>query len=490
MGFLDGWRILVDRVLLMCCPLRCLVPVLFASSLPAQLSEAKSRAIDALCARYAVDDAPGVSVAAVHKGERVFAKGYGRANLEYDIPITPETAFHVASVTKQFTAFALVLLAQDGKLSLEDDVRKHAKFVPDFGAKISIRHLLNHTSGLRDQWELLTLSGFRMDDVLTRLHILRILENQRELNFAPGTRYKYSNMGYTLAAEIVQRVSGASFAEFCKKRIFAPLGMTKSHMHLDHRHLVRGRAYGYEPYRGAWRKKVLSYANAGATSLFSTPTDLCKWLANFASGSVGGRKAIDELTRRSRLTNGTKLHYALGVGHGKFRGRAIIGHGGVDQGFRSNVWWFPEEQLGVAVVANRRDANPRDLTGRIASVLLELPEPDSAKPTKSAATPTKSAAKPNKGAAKPIAFDPADYSGRYLCPELEVFYHVFEERGQLRIRQRRFGSIGLRPSAPDRFVGPGNYGSIRFERAGGKVTGFRLSRDRVKNLEFVRSDER
>jgi len=184
-----------------------------------------SQDIDAIFKDYNNSASPGAAIAVVHQGEIVFKQGYGSANLEYDVPITSKTIFHAASVSKQFTVFATLLLEEDGKLSLDDDVRKYLPEVPNFGKKITLRHLASHTSGIRDQWELLSMAGWRLDDVITGEHILRMVSKQKELNFEPGAAYMYSNTGFTLLAEVVARVSGKSFSEFTQDRIFKPLGM-------------------------------------------------------------------------------------------------------------------------------------------------------------------------------------------------------------------------------------------------------------------------
>jgi CubicO group peptidase (beta-lactamase class C family) len=181
--------------------------------------------VDAIFKAWNTPSTPGASVAVIEQGRVVFEKGYGIANLEYDVPIKPDTVFHVASVSKQFTAMAVVLLELDGKLSLDDDIHKYLPELPDYGSRITIRNLLQHTSGLRDQWQTLGLAGWRLDDVITQGQIQRLLFRQKELNFPPGTRYLYSNSGFTLLAQVVARVSGKPFPQFCAERIFGPLGM-------------------------------------------------------------------------------------------------------------------------------------------------------------------------------------------------------------------------------------------------------------------------
>ncbi len=328
--------------------------------------------IDALFTEYDAWDRPGLAISVVRDGELLYARGYGCANLEYEIPITPATVFHVASVSKQFTCFAIVLLAEEGKLGLDDDVRKYLPDdVPDFGPTITLRHLMNHTSGIRDQWTLLAMAGWRLDDVITREHILKLVRRQHDLNFEPGAEHLYSNTGYTLLAEVVAKVSGQSFREFTSERIFKPLGMTHTHFHDDHEEIVPNRAYSYQNDGSGYRKSVLSYANVGATSLFTTAEDLSRWLANFDTARVGGSHVMEQMQTRGVLNDGKKIDYALGLVHGQYRGQPTIGHSGGDAGFRSQVVWFPRCKTGITVLSNLASVNTQRAALRIAAAVLE-----------------------------------------------------------------------------------------------------------------------
>jgi CubicO group peptidase (beta-lactamase class C family) len=383
---------------------------------------------------------PGAAVAVIRDGKVVFQKGYGIANLEYDVPISPVTVFHVASVSKQFTAMALVLLEQEGKLSLEDDIRKYLPELPDYGHKITIRNLLQHTSGIRDQWQTLSLAGWRMDDVITQKQILRMLFHQKELNFEPGTKHLYSNGGFTLAAEIVARVSGKPLPVFCDERIFQPLGMTHTHFHDDHRRIVHDRAYSYEKTGDGYRASPLNYANVGATSLFTTAPDLVKWLDNFREPKVGGPKAIARLQEQAVLSSGEKVDYALGLSIGKFRGLRTVSHGGADAAYRSYVVWFPEYQLGVAVVSNLATFNTGGIANRVAEVYLEQ---------KMSAAPEP----PKPVARQYIKVDPAAldrYAGSYLLSDIGLVTIQVKD-GKLMGAPQGQPSIELKPIAPNRF---------------------------------------
>jgi CubicO group peptidase (beta-lactamase class C family) len=338
--------------------------------LPAETPSLESK-VDALFSSWNSLDSPGAAVAIVRDGLVVYRKGFGCAQLEYGIPITPSTVFHVASVSKQFTAMAITMLEAAGKLAADDDIRKYLPELADFGKTITIRHLLHHTSGLRDQWDLLVLSGWRMDDVITQAHIMDRLKRQRELNFAPGSQYLYSNSGFTLLAEIVSRVSGQPFTEWTRENIFEPLGMTSTHFHIDHQEIVRNRAYSYqgEPAKG-FTQSVLNYANAGATSLFTTVEDMANWLRNFEDKRVGGAAVIDRMLTKGVLADSSEIPYARGIQVDEYKGLKWIGHGGGDAGFRSDVIYFPGEKFGVAVFSNLASFQAGALSRQIADIYL------------------------------------------------------------------------------------------------------------------------
>jgi CubicO group peptidase (beta-lactamase class C family) len=329
-------------------------------------------AVDSLFAPWNSADGPGCAVAASHAGRTVLERGYGMANLEHDVPISPSSIFHVASVSKQFTAAAIMLLARDGRLSLEDDIRTYVPELPDLGHRITIRHLLNHTSGIRDQWDLLFMARGRFEENrITEEDVLEIVARQRELNFAPGTEYLYSNSGYTLAAVIVQRVSGQSLRDFAQERIFGPLGMNSTHFHDDYTMVVRGRAAGYAPNRsGGWRVSLPNYDTYGATSLFTTVGDLLRWDANFGAPTVGDDALLREMVVSGTLANGDTTGYGLGIMTDVYRGARLVGHGGADAGYRTYVGRFPEHDLSVAVLCNASAASPALLARGVADILL------------------------------------------------------------------------------------------------------------------------
>ncbi len=334
-------------------------------------NEALTAQVDKLFSQWDKPDSPGASLAVIKKGEVIYKKGYGSANLEYDVPITPSTVFHVASVSKQFTAFAVAMLAKQGKLSLDDDIRRHIPEVSDFGKTITIRHLIHHISGMRDQWELLAIAGWRLDDVITREHILKMVKNQKELNFEPGEQYLYCNTGFTLLAEIVARVTGKSFREWTEKNIFEPLNMSDTQFYDDHERIVKNRAYSYAPVRDdGFKKRRLNYANVGATSLFTTAEDMAKWVNNFDDGRVGGTDVIKQMHEQGVLNDGKKISYAFGLVIGEHKGLKTVSHSGGDAGYRSHVVRFPEQEFAVVVLSNLGSFNTSRIAMDVADVYL------------------------------------------------------------------------------------------------------------------------
>ncbi len=339
------------------------------------LSDSVVARIDSAFAGVGGRSAPGCAVGLARDGRTVLTRAYGMANLEYDVPNTPETIFESGSIAKQFTAAAVVLLAQDGKLGLDDDVRKYVPEVPDFGTTITIRHLLTHTSGLRDQWGLLSLKGLGPG---TQLHsfdtILDLVAKQRALNFAPGSEYSYSNTGYVLAAIIVQRVSGLPFTRFSHERLFAPLGMTSTNWRDDFARVVKNRATAYDGTVRAGFRQNMPFTNViGNGGLLTTVADLLRWNAFLDSPSeiAGGISLVRTLVIPPVLIAGKRSAYALGlmqIGQDSMRS---IGHDGATAGYRTMLARYPDQRASVAVLCNAGGAaNPSALSTAAVNAML------------------------------------------------------------------------------------------------------------------------
>jgi CubicO group peptidase (beta-lactamase class C family) len=329
--------------------------------------------IERLFEPYQSTSAPGCAVAVIKEGQIIYKRGYGMADLEHDVPIQPNSVFHVASISKQFTATAILLLMQDGKVLLDDDVRKYIPEVPDFGTPITIRHLIHHTSGLCDQWELLSLAGWRYAfDLITDQDILDVLSTQKELNFQPGEAYSYCNTGYTLLAQVVKRVSGKSYRQFTTERIFNPLGMNNTHFRDDHAEIVKNLAYGYICWEGEgeFRVSIPNFDTVGATGLVTTVEDLAKWDKNFYEPKVGGPAITQKIMVKGKLNNGEETDYSFGLAHGMYRGLPTISHGGADAGYGAYLLRFPEHHFSVACLCNLIDINASNLCKKIADICL------------------------------------------------------------------------------------------------------------------------
>lgn len=347
--------------------LGCNIHVAGAQTIP----DSVAQRIDKIFSQWNNTHTPGVAIGVVRNDSLIYAKGYGIANLEYGIPISPATIFHMASVSKQFAAYSIVLLASQGRLKLEDDVRQYLPWFPDLGEKITIRHLLNHTSGIRDQWQLLAISGTRIDDVITQEHIVKILSRQKALNFKPGEKYFYSNSGYTMLAEIVKSVTGKTLRQFTDSAVFKPLDMRNTHFHDDYTEIEKDRAYSY--YRKnllTFSNSVLSYSVAGATSLFTNINDLAKWATNFYKPVAGTAADIQQLVQNGRLNDGTEIGYALGIVNDKYKGYRQYSHSGGDAGYRTYFTVFPELKMGFMVFSNLGEVNTYEKTYQLVDVFI------------------------------------------------------------------------------------------------------------------------
>jgi CubicO group peptidase (beta-lactamase class C family) len=328
--------------------------------------------VDRLFAKWDNASSPGCALGIVRDRKLVYERGYGLADLDHDLPITPQTVFYVASMSKQFTATAIQMLADDGLLSLDDDVRKYIPELPVYDRPIKIGNLIHHTSGIRDYLTLMGLAGAHFEDVHTESEILDLLSRQRGLNFQPGEDYVYSNSGYFLLAVVVKRVSGKSLREFAGERIFLPLGMRNSHYHDDRTMLVKHRAIGYSPMGNGWAiNHLFNFEEVGDGGVMTTVEDLYHWDANFYNDSLGSRGLVSRLLRKGSLNNGDSLTYASGLTLGNYRGLPIVSHGGGLVGFRTELLRFPEQHFSVILLCNDAEVNPTQLTRDIADVYLE-----------------------------------------------------------------------------------------------------------------------
>ena len=337
--------------------------------------------IDQLLAQYDFKNGPGLSLAVIKDGAVVYKKGFGIANLEYDIPITTSTVFQVASVSKQFTVFSILLLEQEGKLSIDDDIKKYLPEMPDYGYKITLRNLANHTSGIRDNTDLAYLIGTSEADLFSTEDAVKLITSQKELNFIPGDEFQYCNSGYILLAEIVKRVSGQSFAEFTQARIFKPLKMKNSQFIDAPETIVKNIAYSYVKYENVYYKSILNHTFVGSTGLHSTIDDLSLWAVNFKNKTIGNDAIFNKMKERSRLNNGELIPYGLGIENQVYKGLDIVFHGGGIGRYGSRILIIPEHNFSIVYLCNSRDFHPFDIVYPIVDYYLADKETIPSKPT-------------------------------------------------------------------------------------------------------------
>lgn len=515
---------------------------------PVPLAQQLQR-IDGLFARWNRPTTPGCALEVTEKGVPIAVRAYGSTDLEHPAPIQPATVFEAGSVSKQFTAAAILLLAEDGKLKLDDDVRKYVPELPERATPIRIINLLNHTSGLRDWGSVAELAGwprgtaaYTMDDALA------IIARQKQLNFEPGAEYSYSNSGYTLAALIVSRVSGMSFPRFTAERIFRPLGMTSTGWRDDFRRVLPGRAVAYSA-KGPLYEQDMPFESAyGNGGMLTNVADLTRWTEALMAGKIGRTVAAD-LQVRGQLTDGSAIQYARGLFITRFAGLPEISHSGSTAGYRAWLAIYPTRAMTVTLLCSTSDANAPDLGRAVASILLG-PTPAPPRPA-DVGVPTTAGQVAGLymsahdqpltivddkgklriaggGALFPLSTDRfrlgddsemtlsapgefrltspdgpsryrrvapitgvayTDYAGRYTSEEVGATYRVIAGDGELRLRLENRPQIELRarPVGADLFEARG--AMVRFRRnAAGKIEGLAISIPRAFDVRFGRID--
>ena len=360
------------RVAAIACSLVASVASLASFAQKPSPAEPAASAVDKLFAQWNRPDSPGCSIGVSRHGAVVYERGYGMANLELGVPITPASVFHVASISKQFTAMSIMLLAQRGRLSLDDEARKYVPELPAYGSRLTIRHLLAHTSGLRDAYLLVELAAPRESRDDRNEELVKVLARQRALNFTPGAEFQYNNGGYVMLGSIVKRVSGESLRAFADANIFTPLGMAHTHFQDDPTALVPNRVSGYHRDDGALHQVIQSdrRPSLGNSGVLTTAGDLLRWEHNFADLRVGDRTVITTMETPPVLADGSKSPYGLGLEVAAHRGVRTIGHGGGDRGYVSQVVRYPDHGLAIAVLCNMDEISPATLAQRVAEIYL------------------------------------------------------------------------------------------------------------------------
>lgn len=440
---------------------------------------------DSIFSEYSSIEKPGVAVSVIQNDSVIYSKGFGGANLEYNLPITTSSVFHVASVSKQFTVFSILLLEEQGILSLDDDIRKYIPEVPDFGETITLRHLANHTSGLRDQWYLLGLAGWKDDDIKTTDEILRLIAHQKELNFKPGEEHAYCNTGYTLLAEVVARVSHMSFRDFTQANIFTPLKMINTQFNDDHHRIIPNKVYSYSCDSSEYEKSLFNNESVGATNLCTTVEDMALWALNFSDIKVGSSKIFDKMNSKTVLNNGDSINVGLGQFFYNYRGLNEIYHEGMDAGYRAYFSRFPDWNFSVIVFSNCNITDPYKYASEIIDIALRehLEKPITEENTN---------IDTNKEYIDRSTLNLKEFTGLYYSEELQTTYEIEITEDHLEVKNIRIGEIEIYPVSKDLFQDAGEWANSKFQfirNEKNKVIEMRFSsehEDRIRNLKFTK----
>jgi len=468
-------------------------------------AEPSKAQIDALFKPWSGSDSPGCSIGVTRNGLPVFQAGYGMAGLEQGVANRADTVYNIASLSKHFTSAAIELLAQQGKLSWDDDVRQYIPQLRDYGAPITLRHLANHTSGIRDHASLLDLTGWNWVDAVTERRMLELISRQKQLNFPTGSRYLYSNSGYVLLAAVVKRVSGLSLGDFSEQQIFKPLGMLHTRFYDDRQMIWKNRAPGYYPRDdgngfAAWRPTYDEIIGDGA--LLTSIPDMALWERNFLYPTLGPRprQLVDVLQQPSQLNDGRPALaaddsgeadkanpsvYTLGLVEGSYRGLRTIAHGGGIPGYASYMLRFPEQKFAVTILCNLGGAPVYELADAVSDLYLK----DQFK--RGGPTPAPGAHQDDPEDAEekqPKAVAPAaplaNYAGHYYSEELDTEYGIEVSGNGLQVQVGEAEPEQLIPTGGDTFEG--DY-TLEFTRdTTGRANGYTLKTERIDGIRFDR----
>ena len=447
------------------------------SGLVASAADPAPAAIDAIFADLDSTRSPGCALGVIRDGEFLYRRGYGMASLEHAAPVDSDTVFYVGSISKQFVAASTLLAAEEGFLSLDDDVRKYVSTLPDYGPTITIRHLVHHTSGLRDYLGLLRLAGKPAEDIVSDEEIVDLISRQKALNFAPGSQYRYSNSGYFLLSEIIERTTGETLRAFAHRRIFEPLGMADSRFYDDRREIVPRRAAAYAPappdgFEVNWSS---NFEKVGSGGLLTTIDDFLQWDRNFDEPDIGSPQFLETLITPGRLLDGTRQDYAFGLVIADRRGLPTVSHGGAMFGYRSAYLRFPQQRLSVAAFCNLSSAVPMERVERVADLYLEGVYPEKAERAKPVEATEKS---PRSHRLDPATA--AELAGEYYSPELDAVYEFATAGGALLLEpSNTWGREPLQSLGKGRYAATGR--TFTFDVQGmtldaGRVTGVRFTK--------------
>jgi CubicO group peptidase (beta-lactamase class C family) len=443
---------------------------------PLLLAQDLTPRVDAVFSEFG-PTTPGCAVGVARDGNAVLARAYGMADLEHGSALTKATPFYMASVSKQFTAMAVLLLAQDGKIGLDDGIRKYLPELPAYADGVTVRHLLQHTSGVRDYLTLGSLAGYPNEASFTDRSAMRMIARQAALNFPPGSEFLYSNSGYVLLSLLVKQAAGRDLNSFASERIFVPLGMKSTRFQHDHSALVPGKAFGYQMRQGAWYTSNSMLDVVGDGGLYSTVEDMLQWAANYDEPKVGAQ-AIPIMQTKAKLNNGEQVDYGMGLAPDEYRGLKTVTHSGGLSGYRTQFLRFPEQRLTVVCLCNNAQANASRLANRVAELYIgDQMKEQPARPAtpRTDPPPTVTLSESEKGV----------YAGEYESRELGTTYRIVA--GESLSLEAGDRVITLRRTQPDHLQSERSGMELVFARdAAGKVTGFRLDAGNVRGIVFRR----
>jgi len=453
-------------------------------------SDSFTEKVDKLFVSWDKPNSPGCALGVIQDGELIYARGYGTANLEHNIPITSKSIFRIGSTSKQFTAMCMALLVEEGKLSLDDSLDKFFPRMPDYAKEVTIRHLIHHTSGIRDYLTLAEIAGMRDDDYFTDAEVVDLLVRQKELNFTPGEEHLYSNSGYFLLSQIVKKASGKSLREYAEEKIFQPLGMTKTHFHDDHTKIVKNRASGYAPKKGGeFEISMTTLPMTGDGSVFTCVEDLFLWDLNFYDNRLGksGQALIEKIQTPGALNNGEKLHYAFGLDIGEYKGLPIVSHGGSFVGYRADMIRFPQERFSVICLANLSAFNPSVMARRVADIYLVDLFTEKGEIKKKPESKRARSIESSKSDFQPTPEELKNYVGKYYSEELDAAYFLRLKKGKLFMQHenphKSYPKSALKPASIDSFrVERWRLNFFRDEKK--DIVGFKVNAGRVQNIFF------
>lgn len=459
---------------------------------PAVGSPSKDKAdvfdkVDELFSPWDSTQSPGCALAVVEDGEIIYKRGYGMADLEHHIPITPETTFYIGSVSKQFVTMCVLLLEEKGKLSLDDDIRKYISEFPEYDRPMTIKHLIHHTSGIRDYLTLWSIAGRNYLDHVPKQVVLDMICSQKELNFSPGEKYLYSNSCYFLLAVIVERISGQTFSEFADSYIFDPLGMEDSHFLDDNTYLIENRAFGYFNKKdGSFGNRMMRFDLVGSGGLYTSVEDLYLWDQNFYRNELGegNQELIEKMKTKGRLNSGDEIDYAFALRIAEYRGARTVGHGGSLGGYRAHYVQFPEFKFSVILLSNLAEFNPGKTAYQVADIFLgdQFKEPRKKESQEQRPESVRSAE--HKDPIQMTDAQLAEYAGTYYSDELEVFYTLFVEDHELYVQVNKNPKRKMQPVEKDVFRSSAKFKFLRDDK--GQIRACILDAGRVTNLNFVK----